>query len=175
MACNQGRNGIKVRCICKALFLHLFTFFFCLYFCTLFDVILSYSMVTVELKPKRNICSTQSENLRNLEIVLCILRILRLRNYSVQSYACTLLICKMVCYITAKGWRWQDNGDRRQFMHQHLNDLTILLTDLWTGTTRCCLNRASPFSSDWTFHVLGVRHMVCKLIPSSLNNTIVQL
>ena len=78
-------------------------YIFVLDFCTLFDVILSYSMVTVELKPKRNICSMQSENLYNLEIVLCILRILRLRNYSVQPYACTLLIRKMVCYITAKG------------------------------------------------------------------------
>ena len=86
-----------------------FYVFFCLYFCTLFDVILSYSMVTVELKPKRNICSTQSENLRNLEIVLCILRILRLRNYSARSYACTLLICKMVCYITAQQ---RDEGDK---------------------------------------------------------------
>ena len=76
-----------------------------MYFCTLFDVILNYSMVTVELKPKRNICSTQSENLRTLEIVLCILRILRLRNYSVQSYACTLVlnVCRYLDFACKSG------------------------------------------------------------------------
>ena len=39
------------------------------------------------------ICSVQSENLQNLEIALCILRIPRLRNYSTQSFITLMRVC----------------------------------------------------------------------------------
>ena len=48
--------------------------------------------------------------------------------------------------------------------------MTIYFADLWTGygAARCRLDRALTFviSSDGTFHVLGVRHMMHMRIPS---------
>ena len=119
-----------------------------------------------------------------LENLLRILRILRLlSNLEIVHYTCVTsglrkysahAHCswykRWLANCSTKGWRWQDNGDRRWLACQNLSDLFCSLTheqDRWR--TWCHLNCASPFLSDRTFHVLGLRHMMHKPIPSSMN------
>ena len=64
----------------------------------------------------------------------------------------------------------KDHGDRRWLVGQHLSNLLGSLTHEQDrqSTAWCRLNHASSFaiSSDWTFHVLGMRHTMRICIPS---------
>ena len=63
-----------------------------------------------------------------------------------------------------KDERCQDNSDKKRLVRQHLSDLLRSLTHEWDRwrTAQRRLNSTSSFaiSSDQTFHVLRVRHMM---------------
>ena len=69
-----------------------------------------------------------------------------------------------------KDERRQDNGDRKKLAHQHVSELLRSLTcerDRQRTTWRRLHSTLSfAISSDQTFHMLGVRHMMRMRIPS---------